>query len=425
MRVGRVSSLCLQMKVAFCCPEYLTQRGGAQLYCRRVAEELCALGHEVTILTEEPNRGNPPISVVGPVCILSLRKSGLYTLLFRTVGAIRKLRGGRYWVGWFVGSTFFKTKSKGPHCLQLRHKSLYAPYDAVVLAMSGACSWGEMIGRALEHSSVVTVALPFYHVSMGMYDWPVQKRIHQRFSCTVTLTAFEKAFLCGQGWKHDRIVVGGVGSDEQPGAKKNAFRRRYCIDEHVPVVLFLGRKNYHKGVTHLIDGMEDVWEKHPDTRLVLIGFTQNSRDWIDGYLMSSTHGAVEKTIDLYDVSEQEREEALADASMMVLPSVNDSFGISYLDAWRHRIPVVGCRDTCCEDVIDDGRDGLLVSFGVPQEIGVAVNRLLEDDTLRREMGERGYEKWKAKYTWKRMAEQMSNLLEYLMLQKEQMDVGHE
>ncbi len=278
--------------------------------------------------------------------------------------------------------------------------------------MSALFSWSQTVEKTLRKRGKLLVFVPFFHVRMDMYDWTWQKNIHAHADWVVALTGFEKRFLEGKGWDGNRIRVAGVGSDEMGAAtmEPSEFRRRHGIPEAVPVVVFLGRKNYHKGAAHVVMAMETVWSSFPEARLALLGFSQNSKSWLAGYVSQSKHGGTDRTVDIDDATDAEREAALDTASVMALPSVNDSFGIAYLDAWRHKVPVIGCSETCCEDVISDGVDGLLVPFGDVEALGRALVRMLSDETARRNMGEKGFEKWEKSFSWAKIAREWDGFL---------------
>ena len=306
----------------------------------------------------------------------------------------------------------FHIFARTPPCPELKKTAFFEGTDVVVVILSALFAWSRVVGETLKGQEKTVVFVPFFHVQMDMYDWTYQKKIHDRADCTVALTGFEKRFLEGKGWNGSRIRVAGVGSDEVDSTKMapSEFRRRHGIPEGVPVVMFLGRKNYHKGAAHVVMAMETVWAAFPEARLVLVGFSQNSKSWLAGYLSKSRYGGANKTVDIDDATDAEREAALETASVMALPSVNDSFGIAYLDAWRHKVPVVGCSDTCCEDVISDGEDGLLVPFGDVDALGQALVRILSDDALRRNMGKKGFEKWKGSFSWAKIAREWDGFL---------------
>jgi glycosyltransferase involved in cell wall biosynthesis len=96
---------------------------------------------------------------------------------------------------------------------------------------------------------------------------------------------------------------------------------------------------------------------------------------------------------------QEKLDLLAATDVLALPSRIDSFGIVYLEAWAYRKPVIGARAGGVPDVIDAGRDGLLVPFGDVGALSDAIRKLVEHPDLAQTMGERGRAKVESRYTW--------------------------
>lgn len=396
----------------FLCPKFAVG-GGGQTYTQKLGEELVRLGHEVTICSEALPEGDSHDATA--VDWQKLKSSHWHQRLARWLWKIKCHRGGERLIRCLFPKGDFHIFARTPLCPELKDAAFFEGTDVVVVILSALFAWSRVVGETLRGRGKTVVFVPFFHVQMEMYDWAYQKEIHDRADCVVALTDFEKRFLEGKGWDGNRIRVAGVGSDEMPLAKMEAveFRRRHGIPEGVPVVMFLGRKNYHKGAAHVVMAMETVWSAFPETRLVLMGFSQNSKSWLAGYLSQSKHGGADKTVDIDDATDTEREAALETASVMALPSVNDSFGIAYLDAWRHKVPVVGCSETCCEDVISDGVDGLLVPFGDVDALGRALVRLLSDDAARRHMGEMGFKKWKKSFSWAEIAHEWDGFLREL------------
>ena len=364
----------------------------------------------MTICSEGLPARNP--NGVSGVHWRKLKVSRWHPRFVRWLQKVKSRRGGERLIRWLFPQGNFPVFARTPLCPELKNPAFFAGTDVVVVIMSAMFAWSRVVGKTLRGRGKKVVFVPFFHVRMDMYDWPCQKIIHELADCVVALTGFEKRFLEGKGWDGNRIRVAGVGSDETGPAKMSSseFRQRHGIPEGVPVVVFLGRKNYHKGAVHVVMDMEVVWDAFPEARLVMVGFSQNSKSWLAGYLSRSKHGGTDKTVDIDDATADEREAALETASVMALPSVNDAFGIAYLDAWRHKVPVVGCSDTCCEDVVSDGVDGLLVPFGDVEALGQALVRLLSDDASRRNMGEKGFEKWKKSFSWAQIAREWDAFL---------------
>ena len=79
----------------------------------------------------------------------------------------------------------------------------------------------------------------------------------------------------------------------------------------------------------------------------------------------------------------------AGADCFCLPTVQEGFGIVFTEAMAAGLPVVACRAAAVPEVVEDGRTGLLVSPRSPEELAMAMEKLLTSAALRRELGESG------------------------------------
>src|SRR5205823_9452068 len=91
------------------------------------------------------------------------------------------------------------------------------------------------------------------------------------------------------------------------------------------------------------------------------------------------------------VSAQEKWDAIEAATVVCLPSRHEAFGRIFLEAWSKGKPVIGGRIPAVADVIEDERNGLLVSPGSAAELSQALERLLRDPALATALGRRGQE----------------------------------
>src|SRR3954464_5003946 len=89
------------------------------------------------------------------------------------------------------------------------------------------------------------------------------------------------------------------------------------------------------------------------------------------------------------VSDEELLAAYRDADAFVMPSLKEGFGIVYLEAWQHQLPVLaGDRDAGGE-VVENGVDGLVVDPTSTQQIADAMVRLLTERGLCERLGAAG------------------------------------
>ena len=78
------------------------------------------------------------------------------------------------------------------------------------------------------------------------------------------------------------------------------------------------------------------------------------------------------------------------ADIFSMPSITDAFGLSYLDSWSCQTPVIGAKNTSADDLILNGKNGYLVSFGNIGELSSLFKELYFSKQLLEAMGRKGY-----------------------------------
>lgn len=151
-----------------------------------------------------------------------------------------------------------------------------------------------------------------------------------------------------------------------------------------PLVVAAGRLVKSKGFDHLIKAFAEVVREHPGWQLRIFGAGPEEdrlRKLIHArhlynnvYLMGAT---------------KELDQELAKASMFVLSSRHEGFGMVLAEAMSHGVPVISydCPQGPRE-IVTHGEDGLLVPAGDVAGLTAAMNRLVDDPQLRAALGQR-------------------------------------
>ena len=157
-----------------------------------------------------------------------------------------------------------------------------------------------------------------------------------------------------------------------------------------PSLLFVGRLVEKKGCTYLLQAMEQMKPKYPDLRLTIIG---------EGERKTSLQQEV-KTRDLNvnfvgTASAAEIREQLARCWVFVAPSITaadgdtEGLGMVFLEAQALQTPVVSFRSGGLVEAVEDGVTALLSEEKDVAGLADAIASLLEDSSLRRDMGAAG------------------------------------
>ena len=164
-----------------------------------------------------------------------------------------------------------------------------------------------------------------------------------------------------------------------------------------PIILFLGQHFLYKGFVQLLQAAPIVWKKIPEANFVFIGpDVDHSEKYFQGEVDPRVHR-------LGQVDLQTKTNALAACTLLCVPSIQESFGGVYTEAWSFQKPVIGCPIPAVSEVISDGVDGYLADQ-MPQAIAERIIDLLQNPSKATEMGKAGCRKVEEKYSWNRVAQ---------------------
>lgn len=168
-----------------------------------------------------------------------------------------------------------------------------------------------------------------------------------------------------------------------PGAPSWAARKAPVPGGHI---LFMGTLEPRKNVGALLSAYSSLLGRVPDAPPLLLAgrVTAESAPILDALRRAPLNGRARH---LGYVSEAARQELYGGAALLVLPSLNEGFGIPALEAMAMGVPVVAANRGALPELLGDA--GLLVEPDDTDGMADAMARLLEDEALRRACAERG------------------------------------
>jgi glycosyltransferase involved in cell wall biosynthesis len=159
-------------------------------------------------------------------------------------------------------------------------------------------------------------------------------------------------------------------------------------------ILFIGTVEPRKNVPGLLRAYAELAARLPDTPgLVLAG--RLPREGI-GDLLENQPAIAGRVRAAGYVGDAERQRLYREASMLVVPSFDEGFGISALEAMTVGVPVVAARRGALPEVVGDA--GLLVEIEAPGALATAMEQVLTDAALRRRLADAGVRRAE-RFTW--------------------------
>lgn len=167
-------------------------------------------------------------------------------------------------------------------------------------------------------------------------------------------------------------------------------------------ILFLGTLEPRKNLGVLLDAYTDLAQRGRRVpRLVLAGgTTPAAREWLDR--ISREPLATLVTYTGY-VTHQDRERLYAGARALVLPSLDEGFGLTALEAMSAGVPVVTSNRGSLPEVV--ARAGVILDPGDVDAWASTIDRLATDTQWAASLGHAGLERARA-FTWERAASQL-------------------
>lgn len=247
-------------------------------------------------------------------------------------------------------------------------------------------------------------ATPFVHVGkptvMRNYVMPHQLAALRAAQVVFVQTQLERDALIALGVPPQTLQPLGMGVNLSAAQTASAerFRARHQVAADEPIILFMGSMTFDKGAIHTLQAMQRLWGKGLRARLVFAGHPPLPGGFEQAWQLLPPSLRT-NVLRLGVVAGQTKQDMLAAASMLVMPSRVDSFGIVFLEAWMHRKPVIGASAGGIPDVIAHDQDGFLVPFGEPDILAERIAQLCAEPKLAQHMGEHGHRKVEQHYTW--------------------------
>ena len=199
------------------------------------------------------------------------------------------------------------------------------------------------------------------------------------------------------------IIPNGIAKKEpKKSLSPGIVKQRYGINPLDPLILFCGRINYQKGPDLLVEAIPLVLHKHNNAKFIFMG---------EGDMKSSCEdrarniGVQNACKFLGYVPGPQKETLISACDMVCVPSRNEPFGVIILEAWDFGKPVVA---TEAISIIRNFEDGIL-AYIQPESIAWCINRLLDNPSEMKKLGEAGQRRVEAEFRWDKIAEKTENV----------------
>ncbi|MEO9512903.1 MAG: glycosyltransferase family 4 protein [Flavobacteriaceae bacterium] len=196
-----------------------------------------------------------------------------------------------------------------------------------------------------------------------------------------------------------------------PNPEENIINKKHQQNN----ILYLSNLQESKGSFTLVQAARILKEQSIDFKIDFVGkwhndpyYKQRLLDYVAKYELVdrvSFHGP------RYG---KEKQTYFQNASFFVLPTKNDCFPLSILEAMSHELPVVSTRQGAIPEIVEDNYNGFLIDENDPKDLADALARILSNESLRKKMGANSFSKFAANYTVSKFENNFVNVLNQIL-----------
>lgn len=261
------------------------------------------------------------------------------------------------------------------------------------------------------HGSV----LPFFQKEglKNIFDKVFGFKILHGASKVFALTEVEKEQYLKMGVEEDRIEIVplGINIEEYSNLPEGGiFREKFNISKDDKLIIFIGRVHEIKGLDLLIDAFKELADSEADVKLAIVGPDDGYMDALNSRIAEC--GLSDKVIVTGPLYKREKQEALVDCDLFVMPSKYESFTTSGLEAMACGKPLVLTKNNHIHDWVD-GSVGLACDDD-KMSLKDAMAEVLFDEELSKKFGMNGRRLIQEKYNWDMINEQILNIYESII-----------
>lgn len=187
----------------------------------------------------------------------------------------------------------------------------------------------------------------------------ILKRIFlSRISRVYASGQMQKKLLDALGYKGEVVITKGVGIYKVH--ETSPFKQKAEVKNFIYVGRFVPWKN--------LENLVKVFEKFPDCTLTMVGFGE-----LDEKLRSI---APKNVVFTGAVDNAKLPEYYRKSDVLILPSYSEPWGLVVEEALNNGIPVITSENVGCNaEVVKDGQTGIVFSFGEPDGLACAIDRI--------------------------------------------------
>ena len=276
--------------------------------------------------------------------------------------------------------------------------------------------YGVLLARLTGVKSII-------HVHAKCDDW-MGSRVFwamKQADAIIGVSQFVAQSVIAQGYPPDKVhyVLNSINiSDWNYSTDGSPVRREFGVAPDEPLLTIISRLEPQKGHAQLLKAIAMVKAKVPCFKVLIVG-DDDPGVLQPGYsliadLRKLTHelGLSEHVI--FSGYRADVRQILAACDLYTLPASDEGFGLAFLEAMAMKKPIIALDTGGAPEVVEHGKSGFLSPPGDIPQLAENILTLINNPTLRSQMGEYGRMQVEQNFNTQRMAKDVEHIYRLIL-----------
>lgn len=247
--------------------------------------------------------------------------------------------------------------------------------------------------------------------------WAIRNAINYANQCDAVITPTPSVIEIIKKWgvlnKNIFSVPTGVEEEQFSGPDREKIRKKYNVRDDEILLFVMTRLTAEKNVEFLAEAVLEILSENSSTKFMICGEGNLKEKLVN---LTMKRGLADRVIFVGIVPDEEKKNYYAAGDIFVYSSKSETQGMILTEAMYSGLPIVAVRATGVKDIVEDSRTGFLVSEN-KREFGEAVEKLIDDENLRKSFSEEARHVAREKYTSSVCAKKMLEVYEKAIKEK--------
>ena len=279
----------------------------------------------------------------------------------------------------------------------------------------GANIYGRIAAMLARVPVIISTEHNVYYKKKRVHIW-LDKILAKNTDKIVAVSNRVKEFTSKQegiGKDKFELIYNGIDSKEfLPTASRKDIRDKLNFREGDFILGAVGALTIQKGHYYLIQALSLLVKRYPNTILLVVGTGELKEELQEIVRKLSLQENVRLLGLRRDISD-----LLNCMDVFVLPSLWEGLGIALLEAMLMGLPVVASSVDGILEIVENGKNGILVPPGNVEALSNAIDELIENPQLRQSLGKAAKEHILEKFEVRQYIHKLENLYNRLLKEK--------